>query len=209
MKNVGTKRDRLGRPFIIGIIALCFVSFGSCKRTTSTGGIDILGSSDQTAEAGQTVAAANEDLKKIKVLYEANIGKREELKKALETNNAEDVKRLTEEIGDLIDDGKADGMDAINKLQQAQEMQINADYREYLRLKEESIKKEVDAFENYRQAARALHNNYDPKSSSIRDKVKEEFKARSDNYSKIMDSARADSAQANVIAKEALKKQTN
>jgi len=97
----------------------------------------------------------------------------------------------------------------LEKLQQAQNMQINDDYREYLRLKEGSIKKELEAFENYRQAARTLRDNYDPKNASVRDKVKEEFKSRSENYQKIMESARADSGQANEIAKDALKKQAN
>lgn len=210
MRNPSEKSPGSLTFVIVAAIVLCIVFADTCKRTTTTsGGIDILGSSDQTADAGQVVADANEDLKKIKVLYDSNIGKREDLKKALEANNADDVKRLSGEIVDLISDGKANGTDALTKLQQAQEMQINDDYREYLRLKEESIKKELDAFENYRQDARSLRDNYDPKNSSVRDKLKQEFKTRSDNYSKIMDSARADSAQANVIAKNALNKQSN
>ena len=210
MRKVSEKNSGSSRLLVLAAIVMCVVFAETCKRTTTTGGgIDILGSSDQTADAGQVVADANEDLKKIKVLYDNNIDKREDLKKALEANNAADVKRLSGEIVDLISDGKANGTDALTKLQKAQEMQINDDYREYLRLKEESIKKELDAFENYRQAARTLRDNYDPKNSSVRDKVKEDFKARSDNYSKIMDSARADSAQANVIAKSALNKQSN
>ena len=44
----------------------------------------------------------------------------------------------------------------IDKIEKAQEMQINDDYREYLRLKEESLKSELEAFDNYRLAARTL-----------------------------------------------------
>ena len=85
-------------------------------------------------------------------------------------------------------------------------MEINDDYRAYLQLKESSIKKELDAFENYRQAARSFRDNYDPKNTSVRDKVKEEFKTRSENYQKIMEGARDDSSKANELAKDALKK---
>jgi hypothetical protein len=74
-------------------------------------------------------------------------------------------------------------------------------------LKESSIKKELDAFENYRQAARSLRDNYDPKNTTLRDKVKEEFKTRSENYQKIMEGARDDSSKANELAKDVLKRQ--
>ena len=210
MIGFAKRRQKLMKRLLIGaVMALCFVFLGSCKRSTTTGGIDILGPADETADAGKLVADANEDLKKIKVLYDQNLGKREELKNALEANDAEKVKKLSDEIVYLINDGTESGNSAVEKLQQAQNLQINDDYREYLRLKEGSIKKELEAFENYRQAARALRDNYDPKNTSLRDKVKEEFKSRSDNYQKIMESARADSAQANELAKDALKKQTN
>ncbi|MEP7074252.1 MAG: hypothetical protein ABI878_00465 [Acidobacteriota bacterium] len=192
------------------VIAICICASAACKRSTSTGGgIDILGPADETAEAGKVVADANEDLKKIKVLYDANIDKREELKKALEANDAAQVKKLADEIVYLINDGNQSGLSAVDKLQKAQELHVNDDYSEYLRLKEDSIKKELDAFEHYRQAARTLRDNYDPNNAAVRDKVKEEFKTRSENYQKTMEGARADSGQANQIAKDALKKQAN
>jgi len=178
-----------------------------CRRSTTGGGLDILGPPDETADAGAIVADANEDLKKIKVLYDQNLDKREELKKALEANDAEKVKKIADDIVSLINDGTISANSAIEKLQKAQEMQINDDYHEYLSLKEGSIQKELQAFENYRQAARSLRDNYDPKNATQRDKVKEEFKTRSENYQKIMESARDDSSKANELAKEVLRKQ--
>ena len=86
-------------------------------------------------------------------------------------------------------------------------MQINDDYREYLRLKEESLKREQEAFENYRQAARTLRDNYDPKNAAMRDKVKEDFKNRVENYRELMEQARDYSNRANEIAKQALQQQ--
>jgi hypothetical protein len=86
-------------------------------------------------------------------------------------------------------------------------MQVNDGYREYLRLKEESLKRELEAFENYRQAARTLRDNYDPKNAAMREKVKEDFKARVENYRKLMEDARDYSNRANELAKEALRRQ--
>ena len=188
---------------VIAFLAAALVT--GCKRS-STGGIDIL-AKDETADGGAIVADANEDLKKIKVLYDQNLDKREELKKALETNDAEKVKKISNEIVDLINDGTNNANSAIEKIQKAQELEINDDYRTYLQLKEASIKKELDAFENYRKAARSLRDNYDPKNTTLRDKVKEEFKTRSENYQKIMEGARDDSSKANELAKDVLKRQ--
>lgn len=193
---------------ILICVALLAISFAaSCKRTGTSSGIDILGPADDTAEAAKVVESANEDLQKIKVLYKNNENKREDLKKALEANDADKVRKISDDVVYLINDGSDNGKSAVDKIEKAQEMQINDDYREYLRLKEESLKKEMDAFEEYRQAARVLRDSYDPKNTAVRDRVKDEFKNRSENYRSIMESARDYSNQANELAKEALKKQ--
>jgi hypothetical protein len=179
----------------------------SCRTSPTTGGIEIL-SSDETAEAAQIVADANKDLTKIKVLYKNNEDKREELKKAMEANDSEKVKKISDDVVYLINDGTSTGKSAIEKIQKAQEMQINEDYREYLNLKEESLTRTLEAFENYRQAARALRDNYDPKNKLLREKIKNEFKTFSENYRKIMESARDYSNRANELAKEAAKKRS-
>lgn len=165
-------------------------------------------SSDETAEAAQIVADANKDLTKIKVLYKNNEDKREELKKAMEANDSEKVKKISDDVVYLINDGTTSGKSAIEKIQKAQEMQINEEYREYLELKEESLTRTLEAFENYRQAARALRDNYDPKNKLLRDKIKEEFKVFSENYRKIMETARDYSNRANELAKEAAKRKS-
>ncbi len=181
------------------------LAFSSCRR--SGGGISILNPLDETAEAALIVDDANKDLTKIKVLYQQNEGKREDLKAAMEKNDAETAKKIADEVLYLINDGTAYGKSAVEKIQKAQEMQINDDYREYLRLKEEALKRQLEAFENYRQAARILRDSYDPKDAKMREKVKEEFKTRSENYRKLMEDARDYSSRANELAKEAIKRQ--
>lgn len=189
------------------LIATVLLS-AACRSSARTdGGFDILGPADETSDAGRLVEEANADLTKIKVLYKENEGKREELKKALEANDAVQVKKIADDVVFLINDGAGFGKSAIDKLSQAQDLNANDDYKEYLRLKEEALKRQLEAFENYRQAARSLRDNYDPKNVQLREKVKEEFKTRSENYQKIMEKAREFSKQANELAKESLKKQ--
>ena len=191
----------LAKVLLISVLAI-----PACKSSGRTESPSIF-SSDETAEAAQVVASANDDLTKIKVLYKDNENKREDLKKAMESDNAEQVKKIADEVVYLINDGFDNAKSAIDKIEKAQEMQVNDDYREYLRLKEESLKRELEAFENYRQAARTLRDNYDPKNGAMRDKVKEDFKNRVENYRKLMEEARDFSNQANELAKDALRKQ--
>jgi hypothetical protein len=186
---------------------IVLVALSSCTSSGRSDSFDILGPTDETGEAAKIVASANEDLTKIKVLYKDNEGKREELKKAMEADNAEQVKKIADDVVYLINDGFDNAKGAIDKLEKAQEMQVNDDYKEYLRLKEESLKRELDAFENYRQAARTLRDNYDPKNVTMRGKVKEEFKTRVENYRKLMEEARDFSNRANELAKDALRRQ--
>jgi len=200
------KKEQMFRATPIVFLVLLLL-IGSCRSSSRSDGLDILGPSDETAEAAELVNSANQDLTKIKVLYKENEGKREHLKKALEANDAEQVKKISDDVVYLINDGAGFGKSAIDKIAQAQDMNANEDYKEYLRLKEEALKRQLEAFENYRQAARSLRDNYDPKNAQLRDKVKEEFKSRSENYQTIMEKARDFSNQANELAKEALKKQ--
>ena len=192
---------------ITKLILIALVATAACKSSGRADSPTSIFSSDETTEAAKIVASANDDLTKIKVLYKDNENKREDLKKAMETDNAEQVKKIADEVVYLINDGFESAQSAIDKIEKAQEMKVNDDYREYLQLKEESLKHELDAFENYRQAARTLRDNYDPKNAAQRDKVKEDFKNRVENYRKLMEQARDYSNQANELAKDALRKQ--
>lgn len=172
----------------------------------------LFGPKDETVAAAKLVQEANDDLTKIKKLYNENEGdvdkpgKRLQLKKALEENNAEEVKKISDDVVYLINDGMDYAKSAVEKIQQAQEMEVNDDYREYLRLKEQALLKQIDAFEQYRQAARSLRDNYDPKNDALRAKVKIEFDERSDKYRVLMEQARDHSSQANELAKEAIRR---
>lgn len=196
------KRSR--RAFPVCAVLLCLAFFNSCK---SSGNIDILGPSDETADAANVVLDANKDLKKIKVLYDEHENKREELKKAMQDQDADKVKKISDDVVYIINDGVGLGKGALDKIDQARAMNINEDYQEYLRLKSDALTKQLEAFEQYRQMAISLRNNYDPKNTEVRDKVVADFKARGEKFQEIMEKARDFSNQANELAKDAMKKQ--
>ncbi|HMU33496.1 MAG: hypothetical protein JSS77_03035 [Acidobacteria bacterium] len=200
--------ERLKTTFLItAFAAACLLA--SCKSSANSPGSGIFGPADQTEQAAELVVQANQDLQKIKVLYEDNEGKRIEIKKAMEANDTEAAKRIANEVEKLINDGATSANDAIDKLQKAQEMEINDDYREYLRLKEQSLKLEAEAFDYYRQAAKILNENFDPKDTAKRDKVKVDFKDLSDKYLETMERARDYSHRGNELAKEVAIREQN
>jgi len=195
------------RQIVLVTIVAGLACFMACRSSNNTGGFEILGPADETDNAGKIILEANVDLKKIKVLYEDNENKRQQLKTALETNNTVEVKKISDSVVLIINEGFDFGKAAVDKIQEAQGMNINDDYREYLSMKESALMKQMAAFEEYRQAARTLRDNYDPKNTQNRDKVKVDFDTRSDKYQKLMEEARSFSNQANELYKDTLKKQ--
>ena len=191
------------------LAALCLAA----ALSACTGG-GVFGPRDETADAAALVQEANADLRKIKELYDENEGdvdkpgKRVQLRKALEANDAEQVRKISDDVVYIIGDGMDHAKSAVEKIQRAQDMNVNEDYKEYLRLKEMALSKQVEAFEQYRQAARALRDNYDPKNEALRTRVKTEFDDRSEKYRELMEKARDYSSQANELAKDAIRRQT-
>src|SRR5436305_14615518 len=98
----------------VGIVVCAVLT--SCKRSPGSTA-DILAPDDETSEAAQLVLDANADLKKIKVLYENNEGKRDELKKAMETNDTAKVKKIADDVVYLINDGSENGKSAVDKIE--------------------------------------------------------------------------------------------
>lgn len=199
--TVIAKNLKLG--FLLATLVACFIFLLSCKSSSS---IDILGPTDETAEAAKIVLEANKELKSIKVLYEKHENKREDLAQAMKAQDSDAVRKISDEVVYLINDGVKFGTTALEKIDQAREMEINSDYKEYLRLKSEALEKQLEAFEQYRQAAIKLRNNYDPKNDQIRETVTQDFKERSDKFRELMEKSRDYSSQANELAKDALKK---
>mgnify|MGYP001343538798 CR=1 FL=1 len=191
------------RVFLAGLMLLISAFFVSCKSSSS---IDVLGPADETAEAANIVFEANKELKSIKALYEKHEGKREELGQAMKAQDADAVRKISDDLVYIINDGVKFGTNALEKIDQARRMNINSDYEEYLNLKSDALKKQLEAFEQYRQAAIKLRNNYDPKNDQIRETVTQDFKDRSEKFRELMEKARDYSSQANEVAKEALKK---
>ncbi len=184
-------------PKIPIFILLTVFILVSCQSSTG-----LLGPGDETREAGELIKSANIDLRAIKVLFNKHANKREELKTAIAADDADAVRKLSDEVVDIINEGQGHGTSALEKIDKAREMNVNEDYAEYLRLKWEALNSQREAFEQHRQAARKLRDNFDPKNARKKDEVKADFDSRSENFQRLMEKARDFSSQANELAKE-------
>ncbi len=196
------------KDFII-ILFLAFSLFlAACAKknnSSQTGGIFTL---DETADAGNTVREANDQLKQIKQRFKDNEPRLEELQAALKEKNSEKVKSISDQLVTEINAGTEAGEEAINKLRTAKDKNINEDYREYLDLKIMALEKYVEAFEERRKAAILLRDGYDPKNAAIRNQVIGAFKEREEKFKEIMEDARKSSEEANRLAKESLNRKS-
>lgn len=176
--------------------------FSACGKKDSTEGFDVLSFSDDTSSAAELVAQANEDLNKIKVMYKKNEAQREDLLAAMNEKDASKVRQITEDLAYLINDGVKLGEDAIDKINRAQQMNVNSDFKEYLSLKEESLRKQVTAFESRRQALLLMRDVFGTNNQAMVEKAKLEFKSKEESFAKTMEESKEISKKANDLAKE-------
>lgn len=180
--------------------------FSACKKTDSSEGFDTLLFSDDTTAAADLVQEANEHLNKIKVMYKKNEAMRDELLAAMSGKDTEKVKKITDDLVYLINDGMALGEKALEKINKAQQMNINPDFKDYLSLKEESLRKQMDAFENRRQAVRLLRDSFGTNDPALVEKAKLGVKEKEEVFAKMMEESKEISKKANELAKESSRK---
>lgn len=191
---------------ILFVVLVGLLVFSACKKTDSTEGFDVLSFSDETTDAARLVEEANQDLNKIKVMYKKNEVQLEELKAAMTAKDIETVKKITNELVYLINDGMALGETAIDKISQAQQKNINPDFKDYLSLKETSLRKQMEAFESRRQAAILLRDSFGANDPLMIERAKAGFKEKEEKSIKTLEEAQKISKEANEFAKQSSRK---
>ncbi len=122
------------RNFIIILLLLTFLT--ACPKKEDSGGIF---SSDQTEEAVLLIEDSNVKLREIKKILHENESRLEDLKTAMGAKNTTEVKRIAEQLINEIGRGTKLGQDALAKLDEAQSLNINDDFKTYLGLKSSSL----------------------------------------------------------------------
>lgn len=193
------------------ILLIVLLLFTACRKSGSSsqsGGLDILGLSDQTREAGVKIEEANEDLKKIKAIYKESESQTEELREAMKNNETEKVKKIAGDLVVQINEGVNLGNKVISKIEEAKEMKINETYREYLYLKEQALTRQIEAFDIRFEQTKYLRDEFQTNNKQDVEKAKTVLKERDEKFKKKMDAARDFSRQANLLAKESMNKKS-
>ncbi len=185
---------------ILTIIAVSFFLM-ACGEDGSNGP-GILSGSDETEAAVALIEDANSDLKRIRVLYRENNSRVTDLETALTNNEIEKVKKLTDDLSLVILDGYALAESAKEKLAKAQRLNINADFKYYLRMKEESLTLQIKAFDYRRDSAKLFRDKFGSNDQSAMLDAARKFKENEANFKKFMADATKVSEQADQLYKE-------
>lgn len=190
------------------LILFCTIllSLFACKTVETTEENDILDFSDDTTKAANLVAEANEDLNKIKIMYKRNESQLEELQAALKGNDTAKIKRIADNLVYVINDGANLGQSALEKIEKAEAMNVGVDFKDYLDLKSQSLRKQLEAFEHRRQAAILLRDSSGTNDPAAVKKAQEAFKSQEEIAKKIIAEAHEISKKANELAKESSKR---
>lgn len=194
------------RRFLSIVLLISALLLAACEKNAGSSSSGGLLSFDQTEEARTKIVEANGDLRKIRQIFNDSEPRLQELQQAMREKNETRVRELCDDLVTKINAGAEIAEEAIRKIREAHDMNINDDFKEYLRLKIDCLEKYLDAYEKRREAAILLRDGYDPKNAAKRDRFLAEFKIKEDEFKVLMEEARLSSEDANMLAIEVLRR---
>jgi hypothetical protein len=144
------KRGRVNAALALIMLAMVAIACSSLKN---------LGK-NPADEANKLVNQAKDDLVEIDRIDEEASAKQSDLNKAMNDKKVDEVKRILGELVNDIDKGLEKGKDAADKVEQASKLDVDATYKEYLSIKAQAFRKEIEAWTAMREAAVIARDNY-------------------------------------------------
>lgn len=140
-------------------------------------------------EANKLVASAKDDLREVYRIDDASDDKVRELDKAEKANDAAGVKSALNDLIADIDKGLERGQSAADKIDQASKLDVEPVYKEYLSLKAQAFRKQIDAYKALREAAVIERDNFG-KGGEEEKKAAQDFRTKYDSYKKLFAEAK-------------------
>ena len=200
---------RLGKKLFISYCLILLSAFiFSCDANISENENDsgFFDFSSDTEKAVELIEEANDELRRIKILYNENQNSLKELKEANQNRDSEKVKLISRSLVDVINDGFVIADSAKSKISEAQKFNIHQDYKDYLSLKEQSLEKQIEAFQFLYDAAKLLSDTAGSQDKMQVDRARFVFKEKEENFQSKMEEAKKISFQADDLAKESMNK---
>jgi len=113
-----------------------------------------------TDEANKLVNQAKDDLEEIDKIDDEASKKQSDLNKAMNDKNVDETKRILGDLVKDIDRGLDKGKSAADKVEQASKLDVDSTYKEYLSIKAQAFRKEIEAWQAMREAAIIARDNY-------------------------------------------------
>lgn len=191
------------RNVIYILLVLTIFALGCAGSDSNSGGIlGSLGITDETEKAAELVNKANDDLREIRKIQKSNEGKLDDLKEAMSARDTAAAQKILDELIVAVGDGIALGETANAKIGEATEKKTNDKFNEYLRLKEEALQKQIEAFKFRLQVAKDLRAKFGATSAEESEKAKANFVRQEESFDKLWDAANDLNDRANHLARE-------
>ena len=190
-------------PLILLCVFACGKKDAGIVSDDETGFFDFTSDRDK---AVKLISEANDELKRIKILYTENREKLEELKAATKAQDLPKVKQVSNELVYTINDGFIFADSARSKIEEAQSLEINQEFKDYLALKEESLDKQVEAFKFLHEAARVMRDSFGSGEKEQIEAARQNFLEKEKSFQAKMEEARKVSEQGDALYKETVNK---
>ena len=184
------------------------IAAGGCNlgsRSSGSGGSE-LGSEEDRQKAAQLIEDANQNIRSIKVLYRDNNLKVSQLEDALKAGDQKKVKELSEELLLAMNDGYLFADSIVDKIEQAQALDINPTWKRYLALKQESLELQIRAFDYRKSTAELFRDKVGSEDKATLKLARDTFKKNEENFKKYMSEAEKKSKEADELRKESLRR---
>lgn len=188
------------------LIAFCLLSavfsVFSCKSSVSENNDNssLLDFSSDSDKARELITEANNEMNRIKILYNDNQIFLKELKQALDSKDWGKVETISNALAYVITDGFVFADTAKTNIRKAQELNIDQDYKDYLSMEEQGIDKQIEAFQSLYDAAQLLHDTSNSQENG-QTEARLKFKEMVQNFEKKMEEAKQINAEADKLWK--------
>ena len=202
---------KISKVFLLGLFVFFCFGLTSCNTETpddpdsdDSGMFDLR---DDTDRAVDLVHEANRNLKSIRVLYNKNNPKMDDLKNALNKKDIATVKKISDELSLVIIDGFVLAENAKEKIDKAKNLSgINQEFREYLELKSESLELQIKAFKDRRDTAKLFRDEFGTEDAQEMDVAKAKFIENEKKFAQHIAEAKKKSDEADKMWSESKRK---
>ncbi|MDQ4122786.1 MAG: hypothetical protein M3209_15215, partial [Acidobacteriota bacterium] len=171
------------------ILAAFALACGGSDSGGESGGGGIFSFGDETGEANQLAIKANENLSKIGKIHKANARKLDDLQSAMRERDTVRTQQILEEIIKAIEEGLSLGEVAYTRVNEAAGKKTDEIFSEYLRLKKEALRKQIDAYEFRLKVAKDLRDKFGSNKPEEIERAKADFAVNQENFQKLWDAA--------------------